>query len=121
MHRGVVVDQEAGVQSSRRSAADSVGRLRVSDACVLIGLQRRQVFRLQRGLKQDGPTSLLSKHRGRRSNHGLPAEVRTLALSIVREHYADFGPTPAFGGRALAAERLARASRLLGLASTKYR
>ena len=45
------------------------GRLRVSDACVLIGLQRRQVFRLLRGLKQDGATSLLSKHRGRPSNH----------------------------------------------------
>ena len=29
------------------------GRLRVSDACVLIGLQRRQVFRLLRGLKPD--------------------------------------------------------------------
>ena len=33
----------------------------VDDACVLIGLQRRQVFRLLRGLKQDGATSLLSK------------------------------------------------------------
>ena len=38
------------------------GRLRVADAGVLIGLQRRQVFRLLRGLKQDGATSLLSKH-----------------------------------------------------------
>jgi Winged helix-turn helix len=64
------------------------GHLRVSDACVLIGLQRRQVFRLLRGLKQDGATSLLSKHRGKPSNHRLPAEVRTLALSIVRERYA---------------------------------
>ncbi len=36
------------------------GRLRVSDACALIGLRRRQVFRLLRGLKQDGATSLLS-------------------------------------------------------------
>ena len=35
------------------------GRLRVADACELIGLQRRQVFRLLRGLKQDGATSLL--------------------------------------------------------------
>jgi hypothetical protein len=61
------------------------GGLRVGDACVLIGLQRRQVFRLLRGLKQDGPASLLSKRRGRPSNHRLPAEVRTLALSIVRE------------------------------------
>ena len=68
------------------------GRLRVSDASALIGLQRRQVFRLLRGLKQDGATSLLSKHRGKPSNHRLPAEVRTLALSIVRDRYADFGP-----------------------------
>jgi hypothetical protein len=29
------------------------GRLRVSNACALIGLKRRQVFRLLRGLKQD--------------------------------------------------------------------
>ena len=77
------------------------GRLRVTDACVLIGLQRRQVFRLLRGLKQDGATSLLSKRRGKPSNHRLPAEVRTLALSIVRDQYADFGPT-------LAAEKLAQ-------------
>src|SRR5690242_15850723 len=76
------------------------GRLRVTDACALIGVQRRQVFRLLRGLKQDGATSLLSKRRGKPSNHRLPAEVRTLALSIVRERYADFGPT-------LAAEKLA--------------
>src|SRR3954465_3306545 len=75
------------------------GRLRVSDACVGIGLQRRQVFRLLRNLKHDGATSLLSKRRGKPSNHRLPAEVRILALSIVRERYADFGPT-------LAAEKL---------------
>jgi hypothetical protein len=34
------------------------GRLRVSDACVLIGLRRRQVFRLLRGLRHDGATRL---------------------------------------------------------------
>ena len=48
------------------------GRLRVSDACVLIGLQRRQVFRLLRGLKQDGTTSLLSKHRANPATIGYP-------------------------------------------------
>jgi hypothetical protein len=74
------------------------GGLRVADACELIGLHRRQVFRLLRGLRQDGATSLLSKHRGKPSNHRLPAEVRTLALSIVRERYADFGPTPTTAG-----------------------
>jgi Winged helix-turn helix len=76
------------------------GGLRVTDACALIGLRRRQVFRLLRGLKQDGATSLLSKHRGKPGNHRLPAAVRTLALSLVRERYTDFGPT-------LAAEKLA--------------
>ena len=76
------------------------GRLRVADACALIGLRRRQVFRLLRGVKQNGAASLLSKHRGKPSNHRLPAEVRTLALSLVRDRYADFGPT-------MAAEKLA--------------
>jgi hypothetical protein len=76
------------------------GRLRVEDACALIGLQRRQIFPLLRGLKADGTTSLLSKRRGKPGNHRLPAEVRSLALSLVRERYADFGPT-------FAAEKLA--------------
>src|SRR3954464_12061542 len=67
------------------------GRLRIADACTLIGLHRRQLIRLLRNLKQDGATSLLSKRRGRPSNHRLPAEVGILALSIVRERYADFG------------------------------
>ena len=76
------------------------GRLRIADACELIGLRRRQIFRLLRGLKQDGAISLVSKHRGRPSNNRLPAAVRDLAMSLVRERYVDFGPT-------FAAEKLA--------------
>jgi Winged helix-turn helix len=76
------------------------GGLRAADACEPIGLHRRQVFRLLRGLRQDGAASLLSKRRGKPGNHRLPAEVCTLALSIVRDRYADFGPS-------LAAEKLA--------------
>jgi hypothetical protein len=51
--------------------------LRVADVCVLIGLRRRQVFRLLHGLKQDGATSLLSKRRGKPSNHRFPPEDAT--------------------------------------------
>jgi len=43
-------------------------------------------------LRQDGATSLLSKHRGKPSNHRLPAEIGALALSIVRERYVDLPP-----------------------------
>jgi hypothetical protein len=76
------------------------GRLGVSDACALIGLHRRQVFRLLQGLRRDGASSLLSKRRGKPSNHRFSAAVRSLAMSIVRDQYADFGP-------AFAAEKLA--------------
>jgi hypothetical protein len=76
------------------------GRLRVADACELLRLKRRQVFRLLAGLKHGGAASLVSKRRGRPSNNRLPAAYRDLALSLVRERYADFGPT-------LAAEKLA--------------
>ena len=55
--------------------------------------------RVLRGLRQDGPASLVSKRRGRPRNHRLPAEVRTQALSIVRARYADFGRTSAFAGQ----------------------
>jgi hypothetical protein len=45
-------------------------------------------------------TSLVSKKRGQPSDNRLPEAYRDLALSLVRERYADFGPT-------LAAEKLA--------------
>lgn len=76
------------------------GRIRVSDACGLLSLKRRQVFRLLARLRQDGAAGLVSRRRGKPSNHRLPAAKRSLALALVREHYSDVGPT-------LAAEMLA--------------
>lgn len=76
------------------------GRLRISDACPLLGVQRRQAFRLLARLKRDGAAGLVSRRRGKPGNHRLPAAHRALALSLVGEHYRDFGPT-------LAAEMLA--------------
>ena len=78
LRRGGVVDEQAGVQPSRRAVAGSVG----SAAC-------------QRRPRADWPTAassvssaarpqekrawqLLSKRLGKPSNHRLPAEVRTL-------------------------------------------
>ncbi len=75
------------------------GRVRVEDACGLIGLKRRQVFRLLKGLREAGAAGLVSKQRGRPSNRRSSPEVRALAMALVHERYADFGPT-------LAAEKL---------------
>jgi Winged helix-turn helix len=71
------------------------GRQRVADACALLSLKRRQVFRLLAGLEHGGAASLVSKRLGRPSNNRLPEAYRDLALSLVRERYADFGPTQA--------------------------
>ena len=47
------------------------GRLRVVDACALLGMSRRQVFRLLKGVRDGGVASLASKRRGRPSNRRL--------------------------------------------------
>jgi DNA transposition AAA+ family ATPase len=76
-------------------------RIRVADACSLLSLKRRQVFRLLRAFRERGATSLVSSRRGRPSNNRVPSAVRDLAIGIVKERYADFGPT-------LACEKLAK-------------
>ena len=75
------------------------GRLRIDDAARLLKLKRRQIFRLLKGLRTNGAASLASKRRGRTSNNKLPDAVRELTMALVKERYADFGPT-------LAAEKL---------------
>ena len=69
------------------------GRIRTADACTLLGLQRRQVFRLLSAFRARGAVSLVSSCRGRPSNNRLPEAVRELAVATVRERYANFGPT----------------------------
>src|SRR3978361_1531647 len=69
------------------------GKVRVEDAVQLIGLGRRQIFRLLIGIQELGPAGVLSKRRGRPSNRRLPLEYKELAIALVRERYVDFGPT----------------------------
>jgi hypothetical protein len=75
-------------------------RLTVDAASTLVGLGRRQVYRLRRAFATDGPTAVVSRKRGRPSNHRHGETYHRTVLALMREHYADFGPT-------LAAEKLA--------------
>jgi hypothetical protein len=77
-------------------------RLTTAAAGQLLGLERRQVFRLLKAYRMEGPTGLISKRRGRRSNRRKPDALRRAVLAIIREWYWDFGPT-------LAAEKLREA------------
>src|SRR4051812_27291660 len=74
-------------------------RLTLTAAAQLLGLERRQVFRLLKVYRTGGPAGLISKRRGCPSNRRKPLELRATALAIIRERYWDFGPT-------LAAEKL---------------
>ena len=75
------------------------GQLRLYQAAERLGLTTRQMRRLVRRYEQEGPVGLISRHRNRPGNRRLKAPVADQAFGIVRELYADFGPT-------LAAEKL---------------
>ena len=74
-------------------------RLTTPAAAQLLGLERRQVFRLLKAYRAEGAAGLISKRRGGSSNRRKPEELRTKVLAIIRKRYWDFGPT-------LAAEKL---------------
>jgi len=76
------------------------GDLSAIDAAALLGISERHVFRLMDRLRVGGATALASRKRGRRSNRRLSDDIATAAIALVRERYADFGPT-------FAAEKLA--------------
>ena len=77
----------------------AAGRLTVSAAGELMGLERRQVLRLSKAYQEHGATALISKKRGRASNRQTPTDIKAQALELIKARYADFGPT-------LAAEKL---------------
>ena len=69
------------------------GEMRVEDAATLLQLSRRQIFRLLSKLHADGAAGLVSAKRGKPSNRRYSDAFRERVISVVREHYSDFGPT----------------------------
>ena len=68
-------------------------RLTRRRAAELLGLSERQVRRLSGAFAHAGAAGLASRRRGRPSNRRLADATRAQALALLREHYADFGPT----------------------------
>jgi len=75
------------------------GRLTTTNAANLLGLSRRQIQRLRQLIETEGAAAIRHKARGRASNNRIDPGIRDYAVALVRENYADFGPT-------LAAEKL---------------
>lgn len=75
-------------------------QLKPGKAAERLQLTDRQLRRLVNRYRQEGPPGLASRHRDRPSNHQLPDGVADNAITLIRQHYVDFGPT-------LACEKLA--------------
>lgn len=74
--------------------------LRPGQAAEMLGITPRHCSRLLKRYRQSGPLGMNNQSRGRTGNRLLPASLTDQALNIIRERYADFGPT-------LAREKLA--------------
>ena len=75
-------------------------RLTARAAAELMTVTLRQTYRLLGRYRDGGALAIANQRRGRPSNNRLPDVVRDHAIALVRERYADFGPT-------FAAEKLA--------------
>lgn len=99
MSQGLIMSQQ---ELQRLPVIEAVAAKRITqlEAAQCLGLSTRQVHRLTQAFKQAGPAGLAHRHRGRPSNHRLPARLRERTLDLIRARYPDFGPT-------LACEKLA--------------
>lgn len=76
-------------------------RMTQRDAAQRLSLSVRQLKRLVRAFRDSGAPGLVSKRRGKPSGRRIAEQERSRVVALVREQYADFGPT-------LAAEYLRR-------------
>ncbi|MDO6407126.1 ISNCY family transposase [Pantoea phytobeneficialis] len=75
-------------------------RLTTRLAAERLGISDRHCRRLLQRYREDGPLGMADRRRGKPSNYQLPEGLAEHAIQIIRERYADFGPT-------LACEKLA--------------
>src|SRR5512140_3950351 len=68
-------------------------RLTQAEAAERLGLSVRQVKRLCRSYRKVGAAGLVSKRRGRPSNHRIGEAERDRVIDLIRARYQGFGPT----------------------------
>jgi transposase len=68
-------------------------RMTQRQAAEQLSLTVRQVKRLWRAYRTGGAKALISKQRGRPSNHQLDPKLKEKAQALIGARYADFGPT----------------------------
>ena len=97
---GLIAMSERDLQRIEILSKVVAGRMSMVSATHVLDLSERQVRRLLERIRTGGAASIRHKAIGRPSNNRISDEVRDYAMTLVRERYADFGPT-------LATEKLA--------------
>lgn len=103
---GLIAMSERDLQRIEVLSKVVARRMTLVSAAHVLALSTRQVRRLLDRIRTDGAASIRHKAIGRPSNNRICDGVRDYAVALVRERYADFGPT-------LAAEKLAERDGLL--------
>ncbi len=71
----------------------AAGTITQRQAAEQMGICERHVRRVLKRYREDGDVALVHKSRGQPSSHRFPDDFREKVMDLVREHYADFGPT----------------------------
>lgn len=72
------------ILAGRRTQVGEAERLKVTTRCIRYWM---------RSFEQDGAAGLVHGNRGQESPRRVPPKERTKIISLIRSHYADFGPT----------------------------
>jgi transposase len=97
---GLIAMSERDLQRIEILSKVVAQRMTTVSAAHVLDLSERQVRRLLERMRTGGAASIRHKAIGRPSNNRISDGVRDYAMTLVRERYADFGPT-------LATEKLA--------------
>jgi transposase len=90
---GWVVMSERDVQRLEVLSEVAAGHRTIAAAAAVLGVTPRHVRRLLCRVRTGGGGALAHKARGRPSNNRIAGGIRDYALALVRDKYADFGPT----------------------------
>jgi len=68
------------------------GSISQAQAAVVLSTSERQLRRIYRRFREQGPPGVVSGHRGKPAGNRLNSALAERAIELVRSHYPDFGP-----------------------------
>lgn len=71
------------------------GQLTRPQAAEQLGISVRQVARSLTRYREEGDAGLIHRSRGKPSNRRIDPSVKERVITLLKEHYSDFGPTHA--------------------------